>query len=197
MAAITPPPANVERAYIQVLKRRRLAKPLSFVPGISDKHADHRAFRRKDDGAVRLRDAGLLADCSREVRRSARLYYRNVRRAVDSDSSITGRNASSRHDPAWQRGMEIIMRACKWFNNLDHVEEGMKVDLSRAPVGLEDYERKAQAMAYDSERAMFEAYSRNKYESTGVIQWMLNNAWPLADLATCTTTTCSPRADIL
>jgi exo-1,4-beta-D-glucosaminidase len=33
-------------------------------------------------------------------------------------------------------------------------------------------------MEYDSERAMFEAYSRNKYNSTGVIQWMLNNAWP-------------------
>jgi exo-1,4-beta-D-glucosaminidase len=43
---------------------------------------------------------------------------------------------------------------------------------------LEDYERKAQAMAYDGERAMFEAYGRNKYTSTGVIQWMLNNAWP-------------------
>ena len=25
---------------------------------------------------------------------------------------------------------------------------------------------------------MFEAYSKNKYTSTGVIQWMLNNAWP-------------------
>jgi exo-1,4-beta-D-glucosaminidase len=25
---------------------------------------------------------------------------------------------------------------------------------------------------------MFEAYARNKYHSTGVIQWMLNNAWP-------------------
>jgi exo-1,4-beta-D-glucosaminidase len=25
---------------------------------------------------------------------------------------------------------------------------------------------------------MFEAYGRNKYTSTGVIQWMLNNAWP-------------------
>jgi len=25
---------------------------------------------------------------------------------------------------------------------------------------------------------MFEAYTRNKYNSTGVIQWMLNNAWP-------------------
>jgi exo-1,4-beta-D-glucosaminidase len=43
---------------------------------------------------------------------------------------------------------------------------------------LLDYERKAQAMAYDGERAMFEAYGRNKYVSTGVIQWMLNNAWP-------------------
>ena len=46
------------------------------------------------------------------------------------------------------------------------------------PTSLEDYERKAQATAYDGERAMFEAYGRNKYTSTGVIQWMLNNAWP-------------------
>ncbi len=43
---------------------------------------------------------------------------------------------------------------------------------------LDDYERVTQAMAYDGERAMFEAYARNKYTSTGVIQWMLNNAWP-------------------
>ena len=42
---------------------------------------------------------------------------------------------------------------------------------------LDDYERKAQAMSYDNERSMFEAYGRNKYASTGVIQWMLNNAW--------------------
>jgi len=46
------------------------------------------------------------------------------------------------------------------------------------PTNLEDYLRKSQAMAYDGERAMFEAYARNKYTSTGVIQWMLNNPWP-------------------
>jgi exo-1,4-beta-D-glucosaminidase len=40
------------------------------------------------------------------------------------------------------------------------------------------YSTKGQAMAYENERAMFEAYTRNKYNSTGVIQWMLNNAWP-------------------
>ena len=43
---------------------------------------------------------------------------------------------------------------------------------------LEDYLRVSQTMAYAGERAMFEAYGRNKYTSTGVIQWMLNNAWP-------------------
>jgi exo-1,4-beta-D-glucosaminidase len=43
---------------------------------------------------------------------------------------------------------------------------------------LEDYSRKAQVMAYEGHRAMFEAFGRNKYTSTGVIQWMLNNAWP-------------------
>jgi len=43
---------------------------------------------------------------------------------------------------------------------------------------LEDYVWKAQLMAYEGERAMFEAYGRNKYTSTGVVQWMLQNAWP-------------------
>jgi exo-1,4-beta-D-glucosaminidase len=43
---------------------------------------------------------------------------------------------------------------------------------------LEEFTSKSQLMAYEGVRAMFEAYSRNKYTSTGVVQWMLNNAWP-------------------
>ena len=43
---------------------------------------------------------------------------------------------------------------------------------------LEYYTMKSQAQAYEGIRAMYEAYSRNKYTSGGVIQWMLNNAWP-------------------
>ena len=46
------------------------------------------------------------------------------------------------------------------------------------PKDLNDFLRKAYAMDYEGERAMFEAYARNKFNSTGVIQWMLNNAWP-------------------
>jgi exo-1,4-beta-D-glucosaminidase len=47
-----------------------------------------------------------------------------------------------------------------------------------APATVEEYTATAQLMTYEGERAMYEAYRRNKYSSTGVIQWMLNNAWP-------------------
>ena len=43
---------------------------------------------------------------------------------------------------------------------------------------LNDYTMKSQVMTYEAERAMFEAYGRNKYVSTGVIQWQMNTAWP-------------------
>ena len=43
---------------------------------------------------------------------------------------------------------------------------------------FDDFQRKSSASVYEGHRAMFEAYSSNKYNSTGVIQWMLNNAWP-------------------
>jgi exo-1,4-beta-D-glucosaminidase len=42
----------------------------------------------------------------------------------------------------------------------------------------EGFTAKSQLQTYEGVRAMYEAYSRNKYQSTGVIQWMLNNAWP-------------------
>ena len=44
--------------------------------------------------------------------------------------------------------------------------------------GAADFAWKSQAVTYEGERAMFEAYGRNKYKSTGIIQWMLNNSWP-------------------
>src|SRR3954453_10077791 len=42
---------------------------------------------------------------------------------------------------------------------------------------VDDFAIKSQMQTYEGVRAMYEAYSRNKYQATGVIQWMLNNAW--------------------
>ncbi len=63
------------------------------------------------------------------------------------------------------------------FKHLDIFTEALAKRLGAA-TNVEEYSRKAQFMAYDGERAMFEAYGRNKFDSTGVIQWMMNNAWP-------------------
>jgi exo-1,4-beta-D-glucosaminidase len=63
------------------------------------------------------------------------------------------------------------------FTNINIFTDGLNRRYGKA-ASLDDYERKAQAVAYDGQRAMFEAYGRNKYTATGVIQWMLNNAWP-------------------
>ncbi len=43
---------------------------------------------------------------------------------------------------------------------------------------LEDYAFKAQLMAYEAQRAMFEAFGQKKYLATGVAHEMLNSAWP-------------------
>jgi len=44
--------------------------------------------------------------------------------------------------------------------------------------GIDEYVLKAQVLDYDNHRAMFEAFGRNKYHATGVIQFLMNNAWP-------------------
>ena len=63
------------------------------------------------------------------------------------------------------------------FKNIDLFTHAMEMRYGAAKDAA-DYTWKSQAMAYEGQRAMFEAYGRNKYKSTGVIQWMLNNAWP-------------------
>jgi exo-1,4-beta-D-glucosaminidase len=63
------------------------------------------------------------------------------------------------------------------FAQYDIFTAAMKATYGEAQ-SLNDFSRKAQLMQYDSERAMFEAYAANKYNSTGVIQWLVNSAWP-------------------
>ena len=63
------------------------------------------------------------------------------------------------------------------FKNIDLFTHALEMRYGKAKDAA-DYAWKSQAMAYEGQRAMFEAYGRNKYKSTGVIQWMLNNAWP-------------------
>lgn len=63
------------------------------------------------------------------------------------------------------------------MNTTDALVEAMTGQYGEA-VCLEDFMRKAHAMDYDATRAMFEAFRCNLPRTTGVVQWMLNSAWP-------------------
>lgn len=63
------------------------------------------------------------------------------------------------------------------FNTLERYSAGLNERYGQAD-GVADYVKKAQLMNYELMRPMYEAFVAHKPNSTGVIQWMLNSAWP-------------------
>ena len=63
------------------------------------------------------------------------------------------------------------------MNNTKFLDNAMK-HLYGPAEGLEDWMNKAHAMDYDATRSMYEAFRANVPEATGIVQWMLNSAWP-------------------
>ncbi len=63
------------------------------------------------------------------------------------------------------------------FNTLDKFNKALFNRYGKM-TSVEEYAFKAQAMNYELMRSMFEAFSIKRYKATGVIQWMLNSAWP-------------------
>ena len=63
------------------------------------------------------------------------------------------------------------------FGNLEVYRQAL--DARYGPsTDLEEFARKAQAANYEAMRAMFESFSIRRPETTGIVQWMLNSAWP-------------------
>ncbi len=63
------------------------------------------------------------------------------------------------------------------FGKLDTYKTALDRRYGEA-AGLEDFARKAQVANYEGMRAMFEAFAIRRPVTTGIIQWMLNSAWP-------------------
>ena len=63
------------------------------------------------------------------------------------------------------------------FGKLDRFTKALALRYGKSD-SLAEFARKAQVMEYEIMRPMFEAFSARRYVATGVIQWMLNSAWP-------------------
>jgi exo-1,4-beta-D-glucosaminidase len=63
------------------------------------------------------------------------------------------------------------------FQTLSRYNRAMNERFGK-PASLDEYCKKAQLLNYESIRPMFEAFVANRYNATGIIQWMLNSSWP-------------------
>lgn len=64
------------------------------------------------------------------------------------------------------------------FGDLRRYKKAMDLRYGK-PKNLDEFLKKAQLLNYELMRPMFEAFSAYRYKNaTGVIQWMLNSAWP-------------------
>ena len=170
-----PPPADVEKAYLQVESETHWPNPIlssaTQAPTTVTGESGVKMTR-----PVRLRRAQLLVHRPQIRRRLSATTPKPARgrrfRPSQAGSCFCPIPKRGRHRHTWS-----LHFGGGEFKNLKVFDSAMEAVYAK-PNSAADYERMAQTMEYDSERAMFEAYSKNKYTSTGVIQWMLNNAWP-------------------
>lgn len=63
------------------------------------------------------------------------------------------------------------------MNNLDFLKAAIEGQYGPA-TSLEDFVLKSHAVDYEGTRAMFESFRVRVPKATGIVQWMLNSAWP-------------------
>jgi len=168
-----PPPADVEKAYLQVLKETSWPNPI--VSSASQTPADSGPSGMKMTGPYDYVPPSYWLIDTKHGGAHGFNTETSPGPAVPTTNSL---KKFIPPDHLWPIDAVWNFHAGgSRFKTLDIYNAALNAEYG-PPTDLDDYNRKSQAMAYDGERAMFEAYSRNKYTSTGLIQWMLNNAWP-------------------
>jgi exo-1,4-beta-D-glucosaminidase len=169
-----PPPANVERAYLQVESDTHWPNPIlssaTQTPTTVTGESGVKMTGPYDYVAPSYWYTGLKI--------GGAFGYNTETSPGPAIPSLASRKLFLPDPEAWPPTADWSFHfGGGEFVNLKVFDSAMEAVYAK-PNSAGDYERMAQTMEYDSERAMFEAYSKNKYTSTGVIQWMLNNAWP-------------------
>ncbi len=180
-----PPPAPVERAYLQTLKEVSWPNPVvSSAADIPTDVSGPSGMKMTGPYEYEPPSYWLLSQppSSPELLGNARygggFGYNTETSPGPAIPPLQGLRKMLPGDHLWpvDRFWEYH-GAGERFMKLERFKDAMNATYGR-PSDLNEFLLEAQAMAYDGERAMFEAYGRNKYAATGVIQWMLNNAWP-------------------
>jgi exo-1,4-beta-D-glucosaminidase len=169
-----PPPAKVEQAYLAVEKE--LAFPNPVVSSAADKNAEY-----SGPSGVKMNGPYEWVPpiyWYTDTKRGGPHGFATEISPGPAPPPLESLRGFLPEDQLWPIG-EAWAFHCGGgaFKNLDVFTAAMDARYGRS-AGAAEYVRKAQAAAYESHRAMFESFGARKYVATGVIQWMLNNAWP-------------------
>ncbi|HEX9221472.1 MAG TPA: hypothetical protein VF858_13385 [Gemmatimonadaceae bacterium] len=171
-----PPPANVEQIYLNVEQQETWPNPT--ISSASAKPAEFSgASGVKMTGPYDWVPPGYWLQDSTHGGAWAYNTETSPGAAVPPIESM--RRMVPAQDIKWPLDSVWLFHAAG--GQFTHLLDRFNIALSTrfgAPTTAEDYTITSQLMTYEGERAMFEAYRRNEYVSTGVIQWMFNNAWP-------------------
>jgi exo-1,4-beta-D-glucosaminidase len=169
-----PPPSDVERDYLAVLKAADWQKPVLSS-------AQEKATEVTGESGVKMTGPYEYVPPSywlADTRHGGAFGFNTETSPGPAVPPIESLKAMLPADHLWPIDAFWNFHAGgEQFKDIHVFTEALEARYGKAQ-DLLDYTRKAQALAYDGERAMFEAYGRNRYQSSGVIQWMLNNAWP-------------------
>jgi exo-1,4-beta-D-glucosaminidase len=169
-----PPPADVEQMYIGILKQYQWPNP--FISSATAKPAQFSgASGVKMEGPYEWvpasywlldKDAGGAHGFATEISPGPAVPpLESLRRMIPSEHLWPIDEYWNYHAGGGE------------FKNIQVFTDALNTRYGPAR-DVQDYANKSQLMTYEGQRAMFEAYAAYRYKSTGVIQWMLNNAWP-------------------
>ena len=154
-----PPPADVEQAYLKVEAETHWPNPI-LSSATADAHYRDRRKRREDDRALRLRCAQLLV--RRTQHYGGAFGFNTETSPGPAIPSLASREKFLPDPEAWPPSATWSLHyGGGEFANLKVFDEAMEAVYAK-PNSAADYERMAQTMEYDSERAMFEAYSKKQ-----------------------------------
>lgn len=170
-----PPPADVEKAYLAIEKETHWPNPTLSSASAKPTTVSGASGVKMSGPYDYVAPSYWLVDT---YRRGGAFSYNTETSPGPAIPTVYSLRKFLPEDQLWPQNSDwSYHNGGGGFKKLTVFDGAMDATYG-TPGSLDDYERMSQAMAYDGERAMFEAYSRNKYTSTGVIQWMLNNAWP-------------------
>ena len=170
-----PPPPDVEKIYISILKENDWPNPYQSHSGpkkrtlIEPAGYEHGPYIWVPPSywLTDLKKGGAFGFNTETSPTAAIPPVESLRKMFPSDSDWPINDSWIFHG-----GANVIKT-----KNIKLFTEALNSRLGQAQ-NLEDYALKAQLMAYEAQRAMFEAYGQNKYLSTGVVHECLSNAWP-------------------